>query len=696
MFSTRKFQKLWELQLSDLLVLLCVIAGSSTVQGAQPLTTCQEVLALSPAEAGANRSVKLRGTLTLYVQGSGLCFIQDATAGVYVLPNVWPKNLTQGKIIELEGTSAKGRFSPIVQASVMHLTDQEGDVRVKAISIEELNSGQFDAQSVAIEGVVQSASFSEGFCTLSVWAGGSAARIMNFGMNLAPQELVDARIRIEGVGGSFYEGEQLRGFGLFLNSPSMGTVLSAAKPPFETPLRLAGAPAAYTFGRGLEHRIRLQGVVTVTAPGEGLYLQDSSGAMQIVPASLSEHKAAAGDLVEVAGFARNVTGVPVLHESLIRKKGVGALPEAPFFALRDILAKPAKGTLLSAEGLVQGLRGGDKDWTVFELRNGPVVLTAIGKRDSLGEIRTGSRLRVSGAWCPAPAPLRQQLGSVLWINSKGSINMVAAPRAVAPNAGDWHTTLLIISTIAALVFAAGVVLYAHRNGKRLKFLVESNSLKLNETERELHRLNQARETLGRDLHDRIIQSIYGIGLNIDDCAVSVQADPNKVENRLRAALRDVNTVIAELRNVILGLETNAIQPREFRTALKSLALALGREDASRIRLRIDEEALASLSPTQATELVHVAREALSNSIRHGGAQTTSFCLELREDKVTFSIEDDGRGFNPKTAERKGFGLRNMAKRSEQLGAYFSISSEEGQGTRVVLDIPRQKQHLSSK
>jgi signal transduction histidine kinase len=209
----------------------------------------------------------------------------------------------------------------------------------------------------------------------------------------------------------------------------------------------------------------------------------------------------------------------------------------------------------------------------------------------------------------------------------------------------------------------------------------------------VHRLKENRERLGRDLHDHIIQSIYAMGLNIEECRQLLD-EPGKADSRLRSALGEVNGVIRELRNVIQGLETNAIQPAEFRTALKSLALMLGNEQSSRVRLDLSQEAIDRLTQQQATELVHIAREAVSNSVRHGKAATTTFTLAMHPGKLRFCVEDDGCGFDPQLADSKGYGLRNMAKRAEGLGAEFTIHSQEGTGTRIVLDIPNQKQHLS--
>jgi len=226
--------------------------------------------------------------------------------------------------------------------------------------------------------------------------------------------------------------------------------------------------------------------------------------------------------------------------------------------------------------------------------------------------------------------------------------------------------------------------------------IEQGRLKkeLEQSKFEFEHLSESRERLGRDLHDHIIQSIYAVGLNVEDCTHLLTREPLKVEGRLKSAMVDINSVIRELRNVILGLESNAIQPQEFRTALKSLALTLGQENSNKIRLDLDQPAMEALSSGQATELIHIAREAMSNSLRHGAASKTTISMRLVEGQIRFCVEDDGKGFNPSEVTSKGFGLRNMSKRSHDLGANFSIFSEYGKGTRIVLDIPIQKQHFS--
>jgi signal transduction histidine kinase len=217
--------------------------------------------------------------------------------------------------------------------------------------------------------------------------------------------------------------------------------------------------------------------------------------------------------------------------------------------------------------------------------------------------------------------------------------------------------------------------------------------RLDETERQLQGSLVVRERLGQDLHDHIIQSIYAVGLKVDDCTRQLRSDPEKARTRLESVAADINTVIRDLRNVILGIEMNVIQPQEFKTALKSLALTLSQDQPSRIRIDVEQGVVDQLTPDQATELIHLAREAVSNSLRHANAQTTTLRLQRHDSRLRFTVEDDGAGFDPEKVRPTGFGLRNMARRAENLGAEFEVRSEAGKGTIIRLDIPRQKQHF---
>jgi signal transduction histidine kinase len=103
---------------------------------------------------------------------------------------------------------------------------------------------------------------------------------------------------------------------------------------------------------------------------------------------------------------------------------------------------------------------------------------------------------------------------------------------------------------------------------------------------------------------------------------------------------------------------------------------------------VDPLAADRLNPKQATHLLHISREAMSNSLRHSQAQTTIVSLQNQDGRIRLEIKDDGTGFDTNETSPSGHGLRNIAARARELRARLEITSRPGGGTRVILDIPR--------
>jgi signal transduction histidine kinase len=671
------------------------LSGLRSTAGAEAaITNCLDVLQLPAERAKENKPVHVRGLVTCYQPSSQLCFVQDETAGIYVFPETWTKEFSFGDIVEVRGSTGSGRFSPIIHLAKIQSTGQRAKLPPRPAAVEDLNTGRFDSQWVEVGGVVQGFDFRGGLCTFDLWNGCTVLKVLAFGFEKSPTNLVDATVRVAGVGGTFYDQNRLSGFGLFSQNPELIRVVAPAPDPFETPLRSARALPYFSKEGALDHRVRVKGVAAVAWPGEAIFIQDESGPVRVQPGAHSEESINPGDVIEAAGFIRDLTEVPYLAHAVIRKRSTKAVPNAIFLKPKELATLRAVGQYVTTSGVLFGTHNSEGGYALIDLQSEDRIVTAVCRKEGPADFVPGSLIRVSGAWSSPPAKLREQLGPVLWLNSRAALTVLAPPKNEALSPLRLKNVAWICA--GALVLVGVLVMRERQRASRVAALESSINQRLADAEREMHRLSDDRERLGRDLHDRVIQSIYGIGLNLDHCAQTAPTEPHKVQTRLRAALKDVNGVISELRNVIVGLETNAIQPREFRTALKSLSLVLGHEESkSRIRLVMDDEAVAALTPSQATELVHIAREAMSNSIRHGSALTSTFRLELNDETILFSVEDDGHGFSPDGPHGTGFGLRNMAKRAESLGAKFSIFSEEGQGTRVTLDIPRQKSHFSA-
>lgn len=209
---------------------------------------------------------------------------------------------------------------------------------------------------------------------------------------------------------------------------------------------------------------------------------------------------------------------------------------------------------------------------------------------------------------------------------------------------------------------------------------------LRESERHLRELLEARERLGRDLHDGIIQSIYAIGLKLEACAHTLTTDPSASRRLLNEVRQDMNSAIRQVRECIRGSDAGEMSPAELRGALRSLALSLGEPHSSRIRIEMDADLEKLLRPREATQLLRIAGEAMTNCVRHASASSMQVSLSREQERIRLMIEDDGRGFDPLAEGRNGFGLRNMAARAREIGARFDLFSRRGEGTRIVLDL----------
>ena len=213
-----------------------------------------------------------------------------------------------------------------------------------------------------------------------------------------------------------------------------------------------------------------------------------------------------------------------------------------------------------------------------------------------------------------------------------------------------------------------------------------------ESEQRLRRSQDERVQLGRDLHDGIIQSIYAIGLGLQECRNLLARNPSEAQARLARSISDLNTVIRDVRNFIVGLEPEALRGREFKAALQSLVTTMSQTDAEHFSFDIDAQAAETLNSRQAINLLQIAREAMSNSLRHARAQSTVVSLKGRDGGVRLEVQDDGAGFEPTGSSNRGHGLRNIAARAKELGAHSEILSAPGKGARVLVEIPAHRLH----
>ena len=228
------------------------------------------------------------------------------------------------------------------------------------------------------------------------------------------------------------------------------------------------------------------------------------------------------------------------------------------------------------------------------------------------------------------------------------------------------------------VTTTGIELPGH-TGPLLLAVVENIS------ERKL--IAEERERISQDLHDDILQSLYAVGMGLEHMRQRISRISPTNARRLDSSVAQLNGVIRQVRSFIPRMQTPAIQHGAFDQALLAIVQSLTVAGAGDIQLAIDKSVADGLSRTQCGPVLSIAKEALSNSLRHAGAAHRAVTVQRYRGKFRLEVFDDGKGFSPIARESSGMGLANMRARARKLGARLTIRSRPQKGTQVVLDIP---------
>jgi|CXWL01.1.fsa_nt_gi PAS domain S-box-containing protein len=228
------------------------------------------------------------------------------------------------------------------------------------------------------------------------------------------------------------------------------------------------------------------------------------------------------------------------------------------------------------------------------------------------------------------------------------------------------------------VTTTGIELPGH-TGPLLLAVVENIS--------ERKRITEERERISQDLHDDILQSLYAVGMGLEHMRQRITRISPTNARRLDSSVAQLNGVIRQVRSFIPRMQTPAIQQGAFDQALLTIVQSLTVAGAGDIQLAIDKSVADGLSRTQCGPVLSIAKEALSNSLRHAGAAHRAVTVQRYRGKFRLEVFDDGKGFSPIARKSSGMGLANMRARARKLGARLTIRSRPQKGTQVVLDIP---------
>jgi signal transduction histidine kinase len=165
---------------------------------------------------------------------------------------------------------------------------------------------------------------------------------------------------------------------------------------------------------------------------------------------------------------------------------------------------------------------------------------------------------------------------------------------------------------------------------------------------------------------------------------------NPLSVRLEKAMNVLNDAISDLRQSLGDLQTTP-KRESLHSALRKMAEDPRFQSLIQVRLMLDLPESEMLSPARSDHVMAIVNEALSNAIRHARANQVTISAWREADRLLMRIEDDGIGLAREV--EAGFGLRNMHDRARLLGGSVEVSSANGKGTLVTLEIPMRDDRL---
>jgi signal transduction histidine kinase len=246
---------------------------------------------------------------------------------------------------------------------------------------------------------------------------------------------------------------------------------------------------------------------------------------------------------------------------------------------------------------------------------------------------------------------------------------------------DTHETkvyiaLLIVAGflgIFLLFFIITIMRHQRRNQALHK---EKISAEINTQEKERTRISS-------DLHDDLGPMLSAVKLLINDLELATTED----RETLTKANNYIDGVLLQLRTISNDLVPQALGRKGLVVAVDEFISELNEKRPMQVVFNYSGD--LAIPPTQGIHLYRIIHEVIHNADKHAGASAMKISLDVKNEKLILSLQDNGCGFDAKdlVTVQKGLGLKNIMSRVETLKGNIYIDSEPQKGTGYTIEIP---------
>jgi two-component system, NarL family, sensor histidine kinase UhpB len=193
-----------------------------------------------------------------------------------------------------------------------------------------------------------------------------------------------------------------------------------------------------------------------------------------------------------------------------------------------------------------------------------------------------------------------------------------------------------------------------------------------------------RRRIAADLHDEVGQRLTALLLRLDRLR---RLPPAEAAAEFDATAEAMKATLEVVRGLARRLRPEVLDELGLVPALRSLCDRIEKSTGLTVRRSLDPD-LPPLSPDAELVAYRVAQEALTNAVRHAGADGAHVRLAPDGDGVELVVSDDGVGVSPAAAEDSAGGIRGMRERALLIGGRLEVAPAPGGGTAVRLHVPR--------
>lgn len=627
-----------------------------------------------------------------YIAAPGTVFVQDASGGTFFRTRDSIGDLAIGDLVEVQGVSFPGLYLTGIDASSFKVLEHGDPPPATPASFDDLLSGRFHYQRVALQGIVRRLATPEEDRTQLMLALGP--QMLEIRIDATPPDAtdwVDALVEVQGLAaGGINDRRQL--VQPYLRVASWDHLRIVTPPvaedriPSVSATRLLRFPSDST-GRSHQHRVRVSGVVLASFPDGRLYLRepadsDANSATALAARLTSPQPAlAVGQNVSVIGFPHMGGFSARLEDAIVTESQQGEKPVPHATTLRDLATANADADLISLKAtLIEHSR--TEAGTELRLKDGASTLAAVLPEQPDDLPAVGSLLALTGIYqvdASGESGFRATpTAARLLLRSTADLEVLHAPSWWSP-----RRLITLVGVLGGLVLAGLVwISLLHR-----QVAIQATALR---SQIAKEAVLEERQRIAREFHDTLEQELAGLSIRLG--ALGSRALDEKASSLLQTSLQLVSRIQSEARNLVADLRSGDHASGDLGLALRDLI------DRQAPQSQTIDLTIVSPLPTLPAHIVHhlrmIAQEALTNIHKHAGAQNIKLTVQTDDCGLHLLISDDGQGFDAtKPPLGSGhFGCIGIRERCRKMGATVEWRSAPGQGTSVQVHYPHKKSH----